>query len=490
MTAARRVPVLALLAVALFGLTVAPAEPAQAHPLGNFTTNTAAAVGVRPNGVEVGHVLDLAEIPTVQARQQIDTDDDGALGAREEGAYRAGACAQIAGEIVLRVDGRRRPLRVDAARLSFPAGQAGLATLRLECDLVAAGAVEHGSRVLVVDGTHPDRIGWREMTARGDGLTLAESDVPTESVSARLTAYPEDRLRSPLDVRRAELVVGAVVAGPGAASEPLRGGSPRGVDRLGLAALIGQRRLTPAVASAALLVALLLGAGHALAPGHGKTLMAAYVVGERGTSRHALVIGATVAATHTVGVLLLGLAVSASQTLVPERVYPWFGVASGALVVAVGAGLLRRALRTRAHTRAHPHTGHHGHHGHHHHHAHPHPQDGHWRQRPPRGAELLALGLAGGLVPSPSALVVLLGAVGLGHPTFGVALVVAYGVGLAATQVAAGLALLRARRLLDRWADRRPGLAPTRLAGVMPLLTAGLVLLGGVVVTVCALTGV
>jgi ABC-type nickel/cobalt efflux system permease component RcnA len=220
---------------------------------------------------------------------------------------------------------------------------------------------------------------------------------------------------------------------------------------------------------AALLLAVVLGAVHALAPGHGKTVMAAYLVGQRGSRRQAAVIGLTVTATHTAGVLALGLGLSASSVVAPERLYPWLGLASGALLAAIGAGLLRRAIRSRRHRHGHAHDHHHGHGR-----AHDHVGE----QAPMRTRALVAMGFAGGLVPSPSALVVLLGAMALGRAWFGVVLVVAYGIGMAFTLTAAGLLLLRARGALDR-----RGIAGTRLArlaGALPLATSSVIVAVGV----------
>ena len=190
--------------------------------------------------------------------------------------------------------------------------------------------------------------------------------------------------------------------------------------------------------------------------------MAAYLVGQRGNLRQAAVIGLTVTATHTAGVLALGLALSASALVAPERLYPWLGLTSGALLAVIGAGLLRRALRARRR--------------HHHHHAHPHEAD----VRPVGLRALVAMGFAGGLVPSPSALVVLLGAIALGRAWFGVVLVVAYGLGMAATLTGAGVLLLRARRALDRRTAGRPAAGGiVRLANVLPLATSSVIVAVG-----------
>jgi nickel/cobalt transporter (NicO) family protein len=422
------------------------ASPASAHPLGNFTTNTYAGLVVRPDGVEVDYVVDLAEVPTLQAR-------------------RSGppTCAELAGGLEVAVDGRSTPLRVAGADLSYPRGQGGLDTLRLECRLEAA--VEVGTAAVGLhDGNLAGRVGWHEVTAVGDGATLVESDVPETSVSSRLTRYPS---QAPLDQRSA-----SVAARPGGprlegGSEPSSGTTERGGDRFTKAftSLVGDRSVTPAFGLLAALLAVALGCLHALAPGHGKTLMAAYVLGEDSRLRQLAALGLTVAATHTMGVLVLGVAVSASTAVAPEAVLTGTSVASGVLLAVVGAGLLARRLGRRPadhHDHAHGHDHPHGHHYHL-------PRAGSWR--------VVGMGFAGGLVPSPSALVVLLGATALGRVWFGVLLVVAYGLGMAAALVAAGALLVRARPRLDAW-SRGPGRLGVAVRA-LPVLTAGGLLLGG-----------
>jgi nickel/cobalt exporter len=213
-----------------------------------------------------------------------------------------------------------------------------------------------------------------------------------------------------------------------------------------------------------------LGGAHALAPGHGKTVMAAYLVGLRGTLRQAMTIGPTVTITHTAGVLLLGLVLSTTRAVASERVYPWLGLASGLLLAAVGVGLLARAVPSHGHD--HPH-------GHGHDHPHPHDHD-HGDPGPPLGRRgLVALGLAGGLVPSPSAVVVLLGGIALGRAWFGVALVLAYGLGMAATLTGVGLLLARLRTRMDRRLHLPAGTLPARLGRLLPAATASVIVLVG-----------
>jgi nickel/cobalt transporter (NicO) family protein len=484
---ARRGAALAVLATILL---VAGAARAAAHPLGNFTVNAYSGLRVGPDRLAVDYVVDLAEIPAFQARKTIDADRDGRVGGAEAGSWRDRECPRLAGGLRVGVDGRAVALTVTGSRLTFPKGVGGLATLRLECALAAPlPAGRSGGRALTyTDANHQGRVGWREITAVGDRVTLEAADVPATSPSARLARYPDDQLASPLDQRTASLRVhpGGPPAAPGAASgaappaAPSAASSPAGaagvrrggVDRVTAAftELVGERSRSPGFAVVALLVAVALGAAHAVAPGHGKTVMAAYLVGLRGTLRQAATIGATVTLTHTAGVLLLGLVLSTSRAVASERVYPWLGLGSGLLLAAVGAGLLVRARSGHDHPHPHPHHDHHHHHDHH---------GGAGRPLGWRG--LVALGLAGGLVPSPSAVVVLLGGIALGRAWFGVALVLAYGLGMAATLTGVGVLLAQLRNRMDRRLQLPAGSLLARLGRLLPAATASVIVLVGLV---------
>jgi ABC-type nickel/cobalt efflux system permease component RcnA len=366
----------------------------------------------------------------------------------------------------LAVDGKPLAVRLQNSDMAFPPGAAGLPTLRLTCS--ATAATTDGTRSLTYrDDNYADRVGWREITASGDGVTLRDTTVPEVSRSNRLTAYPNDLLQSPLDQRSATAWVepggASASALPARLQAPVRA-LPRGVDgpTRAFTSLVARHHLSIGFGLIALGLAIVLGAIHALAPGHGKTVMAAYLVGQRGSIRQAGLIGLTVTATHTAGVLALGLLLSASSLVAPERLYPWLGLASGALLACIGVGLLRRALHARSHR-----------HHHHHHHG-PATDD----LPPVRTRALVAMGFAGGLVPSPSALVVLLGAMALGRAWFGVVLVIAYGIGMAGTLTGAGVLLLRARGVLDRGRGRFQSLA--RVAGALPLATSSVIVALGV----------
>ncbi|GCB50648.1 sulfite exporter TauE/SafE family protein [Streptomyces sp. NL15-2K] len=554
-------------------LALLPATTASAHPLGNFTVNRYDGLVAAPGELRVDHVEDLAEIPATQAQPDIKK-----LGMTEWARQR---CARAAEDTGLTIDGRTVGLTAQRSDARVRPGQAGLDTLRVECRLTAP-LPEGDTTTLGFRGAGADAgPGWREITARGDRMTLTASDVPKESLSRELTSYPEELLSSPADTAAASLRVrpGGPALTEEEADAPAASVLPRGVDRWtrALDDLVARHDLTPAFAALALLIAVALGAMHALAPGHGKTLMAAVAAARGGRARmkDVLPLAASVTVTHTLGVVALGLLVTAGSAAAPS-VITWLGIASGALVTAAGLTLVRRAWRNRSHTHGHGHAhedgpGHtHGHshdHGHTHDHRHTHDHghtDDHGHGDEPGGTHQTAdaperplvlaaahshaaaeththshataephphshdhshsshpnhhtahtpirhthggfththataptlrgtilLGFAGGLVPSPSAVVVLVGAAALGQAWFGLLLVVAYGIGLALTLTAAGFAVVKLGTGVTRVLDKRPRwatspvtalvrrTAPLASALVVVALGAGLVLKG------------
>jgi nickel/cobalt transporter (NicO) family protein len=461
-------------------LAVLAASAAEAHPLGNFTVNHYDGLVVTPDAVRDHAVIDTAEIPTQQTRSTIDTDHDGSASPAERTAYADRTCSALASSLRLTVNGRAATFATMSATYTYRPGAAGLQTSRLDCRLTAPAEVTRRSSLMFIDGYDAARIGWHEVTAVGAGTHLLRSPVPAKSVTDELRHYPNDLLSSPLDIRRAVLDVspgaGRSTFAAGIGKLPGAGPVARLVDRLNrfFSNLAGARHLTLGVGLLAVLVSLLLGATHAALPGHGKTVMAAYLAGKRGTVRDAVLVGATVTVTHTAGVLVLGLALTVSSSLAGESVTRGLGVVSGGLVAAIGLGLLCQLAR--------PGRADHDHgHGHDHGHEHDHAQDqdeGHVHgRRQPRRVGLVGMGVAGGLVPSPSALVVLLGAVALGRTWFGVLLVLTYGLGMAATLTAAGLLLVR---LSARWGGRLAArVGSGRLVAAAPAMTASLVLVVG-----------
>lgn len=457
---------LATLGVAGIAVLALPASHASAHPLGNFSVNQALGIDLYPNRVEIAAVVDLAELPTLQERVAVAA--EGAAG------YNAQVCAALARDVTVRVDGRPLAWTVRPTGFAYRPGSAGLHTTRLTCALGAPADLAATSTLDVTNSYRADRIGWRELTATGHGVHPVDPSIPARSPSDELRSYPTDLLGSPLDQRSAELRVepgdGPAALGPKTHVSP---GDPvsrwiASADRA-LEGLVGDR-LTPLIGMLGVVLALALGAGHAALPGHGKTVMAAYLAGRHGRPRDALIVGATVTLTHTGGVLVLGLLLTTAAGLAGEVVLSWLGVASGVLVAAVGTAMLVTTIRRRAPRHHHGHDHDHDHH-HHHHHDHHHPHPGGSGRR----LGLVGMGVAGGLVPSPSALVVLLGAIGLGHTWFGVLLVAAYGVGMAGTLTLAGLLLIRLRNRFPA----RPGRGLVRLTRLVPTGSALLVLCVG-----------
>jgi nickel/cobalt transporter (NicO) family protein len=441
---ARTGAVLALaIGLALIAAVLVAPTPAQAHPLGNFSVNHVTTVRISEDEVQLRYLLDQAEIPTVQERSL------------SRSQLLAKKRAELLRGLELSVDGRRVPLEpVGRGRVSFPEGSGGLKTSRFKFRLVAS--VQAPRSVRLRDDTFEDRVGWRAIvSAPGEG-TAVRTDVPSGDPTSGLRRYPDDLLSSPLDRRDASF---SVKPGDGALTAPRAEDGEYATtdgDRNdgGFAALFERASEGEGVLAILLLAAFGWGALHALSPGHGKAMVAAYLVGTRGKPRHAIALGATVTVTHTIGVFALGLVTLAlSQYVLPEDLYPWLNLTSGLLVIVIGAAVLRSRVRQVPH--------------HHHHH-----------DVTRRG--LLGMGAAAGLIPCPSALVVLLAAVSQHEVGLGMVLIVAFSLGLAGTLTALGLAVVYARRLvprlrLPRVAAALPAASALLIVGVGCVLTAGAV---------------
>ncbi len=470
-----------LLAATILGLLplLIPAA-ALAHPLGNFTVNRYSRLELSPEGLRLRYVVDMAEIPTFQALPAIDANGDGVIDEAEAAAFAAGALRRISSNLHLRVAGRSVPLRAASQEMELLPGQAGLRTLRLTAWLEAPAAaallaqLNEGSvaamRLEYRDDNDSERIGWREILVQATGLTVqperGAGAPPRADVSNELLTYPSDMLASPLDVRQVQFDVAAIgavgrasdktppQAAPGSSqiARPFFGSASLTRSADGFTQMLvdaARVPLTPPLLLAALLTSMLLGATHALSPGHGKTIVGAYLAGSRGTARQALFLGCVVTTIHTTGVFTLGLAtLYASHFVVPERIYPWISLASGLLVLGMGLALFRSRLRTAcirepagSGPKPSPLVHDHGGLGRHTH-AMPHGQVT-WRS-------LLALGISGGLLPCPSALVVMLGAIALHRVALGLLLIVAFSIGLAGTLSGIGLLMVYSGRAAGR----------------------------------------
>jgi ABC-type nickel/cobalt efflux system permease component RcnA len=512
--------------VALLALVALAAAEACAHPLGNFSISHYSGLQVGAEGIEVAYVIDMAEIPTFQEMQAHGLVPDPAHPSVD--AYLRRAIDDLGERLWLEVNGARLVLQARSSSVIFPPGAGDLPTMKIGAVYRAGlhGArVRALNELRYRDDNFPGRAGWKEVVAvAGPGASLTSSSVAERDRSRALSDYPTDLLDSPpqeLEARVMFAVHAAVPApaalGPVSAAPRATLPAPReleavaqrdampaaragedvalalpgapdvvarppdvaapavaaavlapnrqGTPRSAFTQLVSSRELSLGIVLLAVVTALGIGAVHALEPGHGKTVVAAYLVGSRGTAWHAVFLGLVVTASHTAGVFLLGfVTLYASRYVVPERLYPWLGAASGLTIAALGFWLFLQRYAGRGplghgHDHGHSHDHEHDHHDHEHDHAHDshhhahHDHRGHGHhhhEMPASPRELFALGLTGGIVPCPAALVVLLSAIALRRTGFGLLLIVAFSVGLAVVLIAIGLLMVHARRFMAR----------------------------------------
>jgi nickel/cobalt transporter (NicO) family protein len=485
--------------------------------LGNFTINQYCGLGLSSDQVKVHYVVIFGQLPALRELHLADADGDGVTSQTERDAYVGRLAPGFAQGLVLDVDGVEVPLQATQWHSSLPTEQGGF-SLRIDVDYAAGAALAPGTgphRVSFTNQNYPGRIGWHEITAESQpGLAVFDTNAFSTSLTSALTEALQSLPASgPLDERTVSMRVANIAPAHAVLLGPRKGTAVPG-DRSaakGAAAddsawiarktkrlvdSISGPRLEPRIALLALLGALLLGAVHALSPGHGKTIVGAYLIGSRGTPRHAAFLGLTVTVTHTLGVFLLGFAtLYASQFIVPERLFPILSLISAALVLGMGVILLVQRTRAarqaavfyavkgeparpgsrRGLVLAHAHPGVDGT---------MHSHGGVMHSHLPPGAagekitwrSLLTLGISGGLVPCPAAMVLLLAAVALNKTAYGMLLVVAFSVGLAITLTAIGMAFLYARNRFrsPRAGSRWPQLLPVLSAGLITLLGLGL----------------
>ncbi|MBT3219963.1 MAG: hypothetical protein HN348_12810 [Proteobacteria bacterium] len=417
----------------------------QAHPMGTMSINRSALVQLYPDETSVLYAVDFAEVPSTAENRRAES-----LGVDE---YAAARIDELLKGIVMQFGDQEVPLTVGGCTASITPGEGDLPIVGLLCTLHADAAPL--GPIVIEDHNFSKIVGWRELAFVGEGVDVGEAEPP---LALRDSAVPFATFPENMTLSSARAVVG-VAGAPLASSE-----KPAEAESTAMTKLI-TGDLSLRFALLALITAVFLGAGHALAPGHGKTIVAAYLVGTRGTVMQALLLGLTVTITHISSVLILGVVTLVlSEYVVASQLYPWIGVGSGLGVVAVGAGLLRSRLQ---HRHAHTHGGHTHIHGHDHDHDHDqndpqghdhhHGADGHTHVHldesgePVSLGQLLVLGITGGAVPCPSALVVLLAAIALHRIWFGLFLIVAFSLGLASVLIIIGVLVVRAQNLLDRF---------------------------------------
>jgi nickel/cobalt exporter len=488
---------------------------ALAHPMGNFSVNHYSGITVENDRVRVRYFIDLAEIPTYQELQQanlstttIDPNSPAVIN------YMAARGAELGHGLDLDLDGKSAHFRLISCGVIFPPGAGGLPTMKMGFVFEAVyPPTLDGERVRIhyADKNYPGHTGWKEIVALASVGSLLRSSVPAADRSDELSNYPTDLLSSPPQDLEASLVAtlpplpetvthmlpvhssqsavaptngvvpklnhaksedGIALEQPAStpiarfyeSSQPVLEasskvhleGNRQQTPRSRFTQLIQTQNLSAWFLFTAALIALGLGGLHALEPGHGKTIVAAYLIGSKGTARHAFLLGIIVTASHTVGVFALGvITLYASRYIVPEQLYPWLGALSGVTIAGLGCYMLLRRLTGTAMD---------------HSHASGASLDGNWRfwERPTQRAidgspippdanltqsvsltQLCTLGITGGIIPCPAALIVLLSAFALHRIGLGFLLILAFSVGLAAVLILFGLLMVYACRFLS-----------------------------------------
>ncbi|MFL6447094.1 MAG: hypothetical protein ACJ746_05325 [Bryobacteraceae bacterium] len=456
-----------------------------AHPMGNFSVSHYSGLTVTPNRIEVRYVLDLAEIPTFELLQSWNVDRSASADLLHKHAI--DQCRDWLSQLSFTAGAHTLSPQLGSVKAIIADGAGGLPIIRVE---LKAHVDDAFGSLRYEDHNYAERAGWKEIVIdAGPSALLTKTSGSNRELSKALTQYPPDPTFAPPQDLRAEVewrtFTPVVAPSQRTTSQSTAPTHPQAVP---VVTPIAQPHATPAapvpasltpqaaplglvvrgdylsralrgpltfpVIFFALTAAFALGAAHALTPGHGKAIVAAYLVGSRGTLQHAAFLGAAVTFTHTVVVFALGLAtLFLFRFIVPEKLTAILGVVSGLSIVAIGAWMFRKRLRHAAHSRKHSHSHEgHSHHEHSHHHRdHHHERGEHTHTHVPDEISwkgLMALGVSGGLVPCESALVLLLGAIAIGRVGLGLLLLVSFSLGLALVLTGIGALVLYAKNLL------------------------------------------
>jgi len=476
------------------------AVPLAAHPLGNFTINHLTKLSFAGGHVAVHYVLDMAEIPTYQAMREVTP--DGKMDAAQLAAWARSEAAVLLPQLQLRSGATLVPLTLDAVAARTRPGAGGLPTMYLT--LAAHGSLGsvRGTRTFTyADETFPGRLGWHD-------IVVAPATEPTRE----LQSYPSALIGSPRALTAVDVAVardGTALAHATAQTDGQTGGAPTvsAARSNQLSDMLARGTSDWGFVALTFVVAIALGALHALEPGHGKTLLAVSLVGARATVKQAGILAGSLTIAHTIGVLALGVAINLFKGyFVPESIYPWITLLAGVAIAAIGARNVQRQIQARrplahahahGHAHVHPHEhdhvhqpfamhahgdhahGDHAHadhaHGDHAHgadHHHDHDDLEHARAHAIPGNAPLTFGgtvwaaMSGGVAPCPAALVVLLAAIALNEVAYGIFVIVAFSFGLALTLTGLGIAVVRGAG----WLQGRPQF--DRFVHLGPLVSA------------------
>lgn len=451
-------------------LALGPAT-ALAHPLDEVLQGTY--LTLSPQQIEVELDITPGVLVAPQVLSQLDPNGDGEIVETEAQAY----AAVVLRGLHLAVDGQ--PLTLALSRVEKPtvlSVQAGYGLTRIFATAALPESATGSSELTYRNDYQPAKSAYQVNAFVDSGAAVSLGAPQRDSIQQSMSMAYTIGDGAPITTGDA----------PTASPADVTGQAQR------LLAVLAAPVNSPWQLTLALGLAVLLGGLHALTPGHGKTLVAAYLVGSRGTVRHAVFLGAIVTVTHTASVIAIGiLALVASQYVVPQVLVPLLTIVSGAMVVVLGVRLIAQrwsALRGQhadsashsdGHHDPHPHShsqpGGHGYyhdHGDGHVHAHLPPADG------IRPGNLVALGISGGMVPCPEALGIMIVAIGLNQVLLGLGLIVSFSFGLAAVLMAIGILLVRARPLVERVAG-----SGGRWSTLLPLGSAVIVTVLGVGIT-------
>jgi ABC-type nickel/cobalt efflux system permease component RcnA len=442
-------------------------SPALAHPLGNFTSNHLTRIEVQRTSVRLHYVLDDAEIPTFSLLRSLD--QRGTPTPAQLDAWGREHAHAIGAQLMLSINGQATGLSLTGSHVRLRPGAAGLSLLYFTADY-RAPRTPGAASITYRDATLPGRIGWKDVVV-----------VPNVEPTRELLVYPSALIGSPRD--REAVTISAAADGKisvADAASALPFGVASAARMNDLSDVLARDLSDPLVLGGALLLAIGLGALHALEPGHGKTLLAVSLVGARATAGQAIVLATSLTLAHTLGVLLFGVVVlTLARYVVPETLYPWIAFLSGGFVAILGTRALAREIARRkesageAHGHGHSHEHHHHDHGHDHVHPHTHEHAAHSHAIPGTAPisfrSALVAASTGNIAPCPAALVVLLAAIATHRIGWGLLLIVAFSVGLALTLTLLGVAVVRSAS----WLTTRPQF--DRVARFAPLLTAAVI---------------
>lgn len=490
-----------------FSLLAIFAAVTNAHPLGNFSINNFIRIEVEKDRIRLHGIVDMAEIPTFQESQKIDINKDGTLDQEELSSYLDKITPSIVAKYNVLIDGQPAEIQTVSKEISVPMGSGNLPTLKMKWLLsipLPPNEKDSIHHLSFTNNNFQERVGWNEIVVnRMPDISVFDSTAFGTAVTDELKSYPENMLLSPLAERKAEFsFTASSILANGRMLEDRNGAVSAPVQKDKFAELIAIPEITPSLALVGLLLAFGFGAMHAMSPGHGKAVVGAYLVGSRGTFKHAVFLGLTVTVTHTIGVFAIGLiTLFASNYILPERLMPVLTFVSGLLVFYIGMTLFKdRALAALE-------LG--SHHAHSHEHSnendasyvkdfsdanqhenapkynsqagvtHTHGGSTHTHLPPNKVTwkNLLTLGVSGGLLPCPSALVLMLAAISRDRVGYGLILTIAFSFGLAATLTAIGLLFLYVGKSFSG-----SKLADSRVFKMLPVFSAFVITCMGAII--------